>query len=1222
MPSRAFTPENAAERRKTGPKTRPTYKSKKPNAPCTKNTQKAANHRIIVNKNAEKIINETTSKSDGTTRIGRSRDRQDRRCSRNTYLSHATITLSRSQSYENYAKPREVRRALSVDSKRQVLKKSANHFERAVSLPRSHHLASKSDFIGSSIIERAFRLPEHVIQKLNCVQHSEDEVFANANVIDYRPMLRSAMSIDINASANVYGNSTQSRIYRPFPSFSYPLPDPNYHDLFSNPIGLSRPTFAAHALSFCNATQLEKKPVRVSEGTVDENHDSESDLRGDDMAGDCCLFHDYFDLIAAIRKSSLPNDKREQKSMDDQYFTPKEHLERYFSCSSTSEVNNSLDCVLTNVYSANIDTSTDAKDNVGDACPGEIDLSGCHENKLDSLENQSSKTLKEDFDSGAKQLLEKDSIVGEVRETQEFCADAVSNDIDIREGNHEFKDLRKDFGLFSADTTPIEGRKLNDMTDNKPHICDLPQSHILHANRDAFETTSTSNPIQAKDILDHDIALDEFQSLKDKSCEGSDIRSHSSSALALTSPNPSSRAWTPGTFDEVSLIGSTVVNIDETITSDEEFLAIEHAVNCSESKALTISKKQDGDGDFHDILNLAISKAICGDQSDDSDCTLPDNIPIDGDDGIYESPSNECVVFPTMSSKTPIDTAEHKHGLSRDNHQDPHPLGSPSFTGTCPINLRSTGERLRQKYDNIERFPEGDKRSSIDTIKRTVLAAIDEEKPNREDSSGHTTITETDLIDHDDLEQHAPTPKELSPIMEVDEIEYENFTQCSDIDDPTLLNIKIISSRDPEAMDSADSLASFEAHEKAIMLSESNAGKSSPKSSADEDMTHRVCLGRPLVFKHGTISRNSSLESEYFSSSENTTKHQLTRNSSVSDNEYVMTKSSASEKMGKDIGISPLTTNEIKVDIKAKKSDNVGSSLKKLHRQYSKESLGTTIDTESDDSDRVIDDAKTIILDSDYCNDTGIFDNERKRDNETICSESTSYQDADDDESMMTISDVTIEFLSCSSGGILSDMEYEVPNGRLTADEGINFATPVGSCSQDSFSDCESNLTVTGENTIDSKENSSDSNPRLNRLKGYSTPPTFQIIIPPKFIGSRKDELTVVENKIAKLNCSIISHPPAKIAWYKNGMLLEIFGRISLHYLPVEETGLDASWRDRARGLRKESSLFPCDLDVHCELKIDGVTATDQGLYICKAWSSAGVATKIMRLTVTTGDEA
>nr|CAB3262861.1 uncharacterized protein LOC100184276 [Phallusia mammillata] len=140
---------------------------------------------------------------------------------------------------------------------------------------------------------------------------------------------------------------------------------------------------------------------------------------------------------------------------------------------------------------------------------------------------------------------------------------------------------------------------------------------------------------------------------------------------------------------------------------------------------------------------------------------------------------------------------------------------------------------------------------------------------------------------------------------------------------------------------------------------------------------------------------------------------------------------------------------------------------------------------------------------------------------------------------------------------------------------------------------------------------------------GFETPPKFYYVIPPKFLGKKSIQITVMRGGCAIIACSVISHPEAKVAWYKDGRLMDIYNRVSQHIYnePPKEWsdnfGNQGNWRpDWLCQLEDRDIGCPQQLDVHYVLKIQHLVPRDGGLYICKAWNSAGVATRIIRLSV------
>ena len=230
------------------------------------------------------------------------------------------------------------------------------------------------------------------------------------------------------------------------------------------------------------------------------------------------------------------------------------------------------------------------------------------------------------------------------------------------------------------------------------------------------------------------------------------------------------------------------------------------------------------------------------------------------------------------------------------------------------------------------------------------------------------------------------------------------------------------------------------------------------------------------------------------------------------------------------------------------------------------------------------------------------------------------------DSAFETVSSCESDFHSCASS-ISTNIPYEVANVQLATDvlsdpgyktppeSNDNYETPVELDSNDSgtavLSSVKSALsplttTVTSGAT------------------GYQTPPKWYYVIPPKFIGSKAENVSVFRGGTAVLECSIVSHPEAKVAWYKDGRLLEIYDRISQHTSnqpPVRlarEYVESSSWSAPPLLPTETDIDIGCvpQLDVHYLLKIKNAMSKDEGSYVCKAWNSAGVATRIIRLTV------
>ncbi|XP_078489334.1 uncharacterized protein LOC113474550, partial [Ciona intestinalis] len=224
------------------------------------------------------------------------------------------------------------------------------------------------------------------------------------------------------------------------------------------------------------------------------------------------------------------------------------------------------------------------------------------------------------------------------------------------------------------------------------------------------------------------------------------------------------------------------------------------------------------------------------------------------------------------------------------------------------------------------------------------------------------------------------------------------------------------------------------------------------------------------------------------------------------------------------------------------------------------------------------------------------------------------------DSAFDTVSSFEDDFMSCISEGsatptgrlspfdpndCLSDAGYTTPP---EGDEGVAlkyFETEGPSSCDTTTSELQPISDVTSQST--------------STATGYHTPPKFYYIIPPKFLGKKSVQVSVLRGGTALLGCSLVSHPEAKVAWYKDGRLMDIYDRVSQEISNeppmdlMESNGMhgtsdvDFSHVDAGNSPR---------LDVHYILKINNVVLKDEGLYICKAWNVAGVATRIIRLAV------
>ena len=231
------------------------------------------------------------------------------------------------------------------------------------------------------------------------------------------------------------------------------------------------------------------------------------------------------------------------------------------------------------------------------------------------------------------------------------------------------------------------------------------------------------------------------------------------------------------------------------------------------------------------------------------------------------------------------------------------------------------------------------------------------------------------------------------------------------------------------------------------------------------------------------------------------------------------------------------------------------------------------------------------------------------------------------DSAFETVSSCESDFHSCASS-ISTNIQYEVPNIRLESDDVLsdpgyktppesneNYETPIETDSDDS-----------GTAVLSSVKSvlSPPTTTVTSGATGYQTPPKWYYVIPPKFIGNKIQEITVVRGGAAVLECSIVSHPEAKVAWYKDGRLLEIYDRISQHTSNQPAVQLareyveSSSWNAPLLLPTEIDIDIGCvpQLDVHYLLKIKNAMTKDEGSYVCKAWNSAGVATRIIQLTV------
>lgn len=55
-------------------------------------------------------------------------------------------------------------------------------------------------------------------------------------------------------------------------------------------------------------------------------------------------------------------------------------------------------------------------------------------------------------------------------------------------------------------------------------------------------------------------------------------------------------------------------------------------------------------------------------------------------------------------------------------------------------------------------------------------------------------------------------------------------------------------------------------------------------------------------------------------------------------------------------------------------------------------------------------------------------------------------------------------------------------------------------------------------------------------------------LVPPKIVGNREEDMSVVEGHMISLLCDVQAYPPADIIWTKDGQVLEFTS--GMHILP------------------------------------------------------------------------
>lgn len=64
----------------------------------------------------------------------------------------------------------------------------------------------------------------------------------------------------------------------------------------------------------------------------------------------------------------------------------------------------------------------------------------------------------------------------------------------------------------------------------------------------------------------------------------------------------------------------------------------------------------------------------------------------------------------------------------------------------------------------------------------------------------------------------------------------------------------------------------------------------------------------------------------------------------------------------------------------------------------------------------------------------------------------------------------------------------------------------------------------------------------------FSRSPFLSLLVPPRIIGLKEEELSVIEGHMVSLLCDVQSYPPPEITWTRDGQVLN-FGT-GLHILP------------------------------------------------------------------------